>query len=228
MKIEYEFILPGREPLIIGMIWQNDRYILQNPAPATADWTLMSCQQCSHCPYRDPANSPEHCPVAVNLNALLPHFGHLLSFDQLEVIIRLPERTLHQQVSVQQVLCALLGLLFASSGCPHTEFLLPMARFHAPFASAEETTWRACGSFLLGQHLRHKAGLPVEPLDNLIERYEGLEIINAAMAKRLRSQVNNDALVNAVVILDSFAKGIPFYIEQELENLRLLYRHYLQ
>lgn len=227
MKIEYEFILPAQQPLSIGMIWQNDRYVLQNPVSEGEDWARMSCAQCSHCPYQDPATSPEFCPVALNLQALLPHFGHLLSFDKLDVCIRMPNRTLRQEASVQQALCALLGLLFASSGCPHTEFLLPMARFHAPFASAEETTWRACGSFLLGQYLRSRAGLPAEPLTRLIDHYTALETVNSAMAKRLRSQTSHDAMVNAVVILDSFAKGIPFYIEQELKNLQELYSGYL-
>ena len=55
-----------------------------------------------------------------------------------------------------------------------------------------------------------------------------LEVINRAMAQRLRGASEEDAAVNAVVILDVLAKTLPFAILDELADMRQLFSSYLE
>ena len=50
---------------------------------------------------------------------------------------------------------SLIGLIMALSGCPHMEFFKPLARFHLPWASLEETTLRSASIYLLMQFFKN-------------------------------------------------------------------------
>jgi len=96
--------------------------------------------------------------------------------------------------------------------------------FSLPFASIEETIFRSVSSYLLGQFFIHKkGGKPDIELNGLKETYGNIEKINDAMARRIRSADRRDANVNAVVILDVFAKFIPISIGNCLKNVSHLY-----
>ena len=115
----------------------------------------------------------------------------------------------------------LFGLVIAASGCPHTRFLLPMARFHLPLADEEETLYRVAGMYLLQGFLRrHDSGAGDTELDGLKEKYAALHIMNRALAERLRAAGREDAPVNAVVLRDLLAKGVPWDIDDSLDGLR--------
>ena len=58
----------------------------------------------------------------------------------------------------------------ALSGCPVLEQLKPMARFHLPFASVEETIYRAA-SMYLAIMLQEPTQDNVDPLESLFEPY---------------------------------------------------------
>ena len=58
-----------------------------------------------------------------------------------------------RETSAQQAMSSVLGLIMATSGCPWTDRLRPMARFHLPFASEAETLYRSVGMFLLAREL---------------------------------------------------------------------------
>ena len=64
-------------------------------------------------------------------------------------------------------------------------------------------------------------------LDGLRDRYQRLHAINVAMAKRLRTAVETDAPVNAVVMLDLFAKAMPASVADSLAELEYLFKPYL-
>lgn len=104
-----------------------------------------------------------------------------------------------------------------------------MARFHLPLASIEETVYRATSMYLLAQYFACRGGKrPDLDLGGLAQIYAGLEVINLAMAQRLRGASEEDAAVNAVVIPDVLAKTLPFAILDELAGMRQLFSSYLE
>ncbi|PLX98795.1 MAG: hypothetical protein C0623_11110, partial [Desulfuromonas sp.] len=128
---------------------------------------------------------------------------------------------------LQRALGSLVGLLLATSGCPHLGYFRPMARFHLPLSSEEDTFMRAAGMYLLGTYLSAQGDKRLElSLDGLKDIYHNLGIINTAMARRLRQAAQNDASVNALILLDMFVKNMPSLLEDKLETLRPLFSSY--
>jgi len=223
--LEYRFILQDNQTQTYTFQFDGERYELSEERHAPAPWCELSFQQCPNCPYQ--SNGPKYCPAALRLNQVVRDVDHMMSYEQIEVEVITRHRTIKQTSTVQEAVSSLLGLLLASSGCPHTEFLLPMARFHLPFANAEETLWRACGSFLLAQYFRREEDTPTELLEDILRHYANLEVLNSQLVKRLKSQVHSDACPNAIVLLDNYAKHFPLFIERSIEQLKPLYTAYL-
>lgn len=63
---------------------------------------------------------------------------------------------------MQRGLSSLLGLILATRDCTYTRYFRPMARFHLPLASEEETIYRAASMYLLAQYLRANDGKQVD------------------------------------------------------------------
>jgi hypothetical protein len=227
LSLSYEFTLPDGEQIFYEFAFDGQRHQLKRAKHSPPPWAQLHCQQCKHCPYKE-GSSPKYCPAAVQLSLVVTDLDKIASFEHMQVCIKTPERTIIQSVSAQQAIGSLLGLLFASSGCPHTEFLLPMAKFHQPFSTPEETLWRASGSFLLAQYFRNLNNEKSESLDDLMRRYGNLEVLNGAMVKRLKNQVDTDSCLNAIILLDNYAKMYPLFLEKSLVSLRPLYESYFQ
>ena len=78
--------------------------------------------------------------------------------------------------------------------------------------------------YLLGQYLRAQAGeTPDWSLEGLAAIYREVGAVNRAFAKRLRAAAVKDANVNAIVILDAFAKAMPSLLEDRLAELKYLF-----
>ncbi|RTL55787.1 MAG: hypothetical protein EKK46_06080 [Rhodocyclaceae bacterium] len=190
------------------------------------EWTQLEFHQCSHCPLR--VEDSPCCPVAEGLADLLDFTGPLVSHAALKVEVTTPDRTVTASTTAQRAVSSLMGLVMAASACPHMSWLRPMARFHLPLASEEETLYRAASMYLLAQYFRHREGLGTDlALAGLRDIYQRLHTVNMAMAERLRAAAEEDASVNAVVILDLLAKAMPASIEYSLEELEYLFRPYL-
>jgi hypothetical protein len=150
-----------------------------------------------------------------------------LSYDAVDVEVITAERTVVKHTTAQRTISSLMGLVTATSGCPHTDYLKPLARFHLPLASEEETIFRASAMYLLAQYFRHKQGLEADlELRGLTQRYRELHEVNLAMAQRLRAATSTDAAANAVVLLDLFAKSLPYAIEESLGEIAYLFKPY--
>jgi hypothetical protein len=194
------------------------------PAPdgELPDWTRLDRCRCPVCPL-DPA-SEKYCPVAVNLASVAARFGDKSSVMPVEARVISEEREYFKRTSLQTALSSVIGLYMATSGCPVMEVLKPMARYHLPFSSLNETVYRSVSSYLTQQYLAmKKGGEPDWDLDRLKRAYAEIEILNRAMADRIRMASSRDANCNAVVILDSFAKMVPWSLENTLpeDELRL-------
>jgi hypothetical protein len=176
-----------------------------------------------------PTDSTAHCPAALSLVDITNRFDSLFSFNEIDLVIEIDEKTIMQKTTAQQGIRSLMGLILAASGCPLLDFLKPLARFHQPLPTPEGTFFRAVSMYLLAQYFVSKSGqTPDFELVRLKKHYENLQIVNRALAERLRSAETQDAAVNALVLLDTYAMSIPDMIETSLSNLKYLFTGYLR
>ena len=199
------------------------RSIAQEKLPS---WTRLEFHQCPHCPLTQKAYP--HCPLAVNLVKIIERFGRLISYDEIKVEILTEERLVSQRTSALEGISSLMGLVIATSDCPHTDFFKPMARFHLPLASHEETIWRAIATYLIAQYFLKVQGERVDfELDGIIKIYDNIEILNAAIVERLRSASEEDSTVNALIHLDIFAKLLAPGLQESLNILQQIFNPFL-
>lgn len=222
LEIEYRLDADGEQHCYRLSLDKTTARLL-NPTPSDPpEWTRLGFCQCSNCPLSSPAVS--HCPLALHIAQVIDDWGHTLSYQQVRFEVITAERTMRGEATAQKLLCALLGLVMATSGCPHMDFFRPLARFHLPLASTEETAFRAASAYLLRQHYRGDDGAsPAHHFDGLIEIYEAVQEVNQGLAKRIACASCEDAPLNAVVLLDLFARMVPFLARSELEQLRPLF-----
>jgi len=169
-------------------------------------------------------NSHTHCPLAVNLVNIIYELDTLYSYHQIHVKVIMENRTISQETTVQKALGSLMGLVIATSGCPHTRFFKPMARFHLPLADAEETISRVTSMYLLGQYFMQEEGHTVDfHFKGLMQIYENMHIVNKETAKRLRVAGKTDSAVNAIILLDIFTYVLPMSIDSQLQEIRHLF-----
>ena len=189
-------------------------------------WAKLDFCQCPHCPLN--IASHRFCPVAGSLVDVVARFDKILSYEEIDLEIITSERKVFQHTTAQRGISSLLGVLFPASGCPHTAFFKPMVRFHLPFATRQETIFRATGMFLLAQYYLGTQGRKVDSeMKGLMQIYKNLNILNIHIAKRLRSATQADSPVNAVIVLDVFTQTVPFVIDDQLEEIRYLFEPYL-
>ena len=202
----------------------SNSFISQNHEAVPA-WAALDYHQCSNCPLVK--GEVPLCPVAANLVPLIDLCGAMSSYQTVQLEVITPERSISGETSVQRVLSSILGLIIATSPCPHTEYLKPMARFHLPLASEDETIYRATSMFLLAQYFLYKDGKAFSlDLDNLTNIYKELKIINRALAGRLRTAITEDGAVNGIIFLDLLTQSVSWSIEEGLEDLRYLFKRY--
>ncbi|MBT8342595.1 MAG: hypothetical protein HKP58_01400, partial [Desulfatitalea sp.] len=204
--ITYVFTLRDQRKAQYDLVFDAHTVELVNPADSQPPfWTALGYEQCGHCPLSTATH--DHCPVAVNLVPAMGHFDQLMSFDKIAVEVISAERHVMLNTSAQEGFSSLMGLLIAGSSCPHTHFFKPMARFHLPFASKDETMWRAAATYLLGRYFAENDLTPQDMrMDGLVAIYNDVARLNDAMVQRLRAASSRDSAVNALVHLDVFAK----------------------
>jgi len=190
------------------------------PLPAPPRWTELDYQQCPHCPLKKEQHP--HCPLALQLCNIIDRLHDTTSFDEVDLEVMTPERTITQRVELQRVIGSMVGLVSPTSGCPKTAYMKPMARFHLPLSTEEETLFRVSGMYLLAQHL---LGNPMS-LAGLHDIYEELHIVNKHIASRLKHATESDSSKNAIALLDMYSNLVPMMIEEQLPELRQLFSAY--
>jgi hypothetical protein len=220
LSIRYRFDLPDGSQKTLDFKFDAVSFKLVNPAPAAPPfWTELKFNQCANCPL-DPA-SHSHCPAALQMAAALEPLKTLVSFDTVGVTVRQSERTLYVETTAQQAMSSVLGLIMATSGCPWTDRLRPMARFHLPFANEAETVYRSVSMFLLSREMTAADSRPV--FSALTELYENLHVVNRDMSRRLGAATHTDPARNAMALLDSYATLLPAALERSLEEWKPLF-----
>jgi hypothetical protein len=190
-------------------------------------WTLLSNNMCPHCTLDRTKNV--HCPLALCISGAVDRFHSRVSHESVLVRVTTDERTVFKRTTTQKGLSSMLGLLMPCSGCPHTRFFRPMARFHLPFSSEEETIYRSLSMFMLAKYFMATDGVHIEsPLLELKAIYKNVECMNLWVARRIRSHVKADSSVNALVLLDLFAKIVSFLSDRHIETVRSWFSVYLE
>ena len=200
---------------------------IKHPQPKQVpDWARLDFKQCPNCPLQ--IEQSPYCPMAYHLIEACTLFSDLHSHKELQLIVNTNERSIIKDTTAQRAISSLLGLIIPASGCPHTAFFRPMARFHLPLSSEDETIFRATGMYLLAQYFLNQDKQNIDlKLNGLSEIYQQLHIVNNHIAERFREAFSNDSTVNAVILLDIFAKTMPYAIDDSLEEIKYLFKPYL-
>jgi hypothetical protein len=228
LSLEYEFAFPSGERKRFSIQLQKPGLGMASarggPLPP---WTRLTHHQCPNCPLR-PAHHL-HCPVAANLVEVIMSFRDCLSTAEAEIVIRHESREYRRRAPVQYGVSSLMGLYMVTSGCPILDKLRPMVQTHLPFATLEETTFRAVSMYLLAQFFRQQHGKPADwQLKELVRLCEDIGQVNQAFARRVLSINPQDASLNAIANLDCFSTVTALSIVRDsLKDLEALFAGYL-
>lgn len=181
-------------------------------------WAELGYKQCPHCPLT-PAQTP-YCPLAVRV-APLVKVPKCKSYDPVQASVVIDEKRISTDTTAQEAFSSLLGLVMATSGCPHTNFFKPLAWYHQPFAPADETLFRVCASYLTSEYLLNNRK-PAD-LSQLKIVYDNMHTINVKIANRITYDVQTDSTLNAIVLLDLLTKDLPMAIDEGLNELTTLF-----
>jgi hypothetical protein len=218
MIIEYIFEVETGDAVQVKVDLDRE-FTPERDQASDAFWTPLEFHQCENCPLAKQAY--RCCPAAVDIEGLVSKFSQFASFNKVKVRVITPEREYSKSCDVQTGLNAILGLVMATSACPILGKLKSMAKFHLPFATAEETVYRVVGNYLIRQYFLYKDGeTPDMDLDGLDALYQDLETVNNAFAERIRAASTKDASINAIVRLSGLAFLVRSSLKKQLLNQR--------
>lgn len=227
ITIRYSFKFGKDELEVFDLRLDTVNFELQGNTPEVLpDWTKLDFHQCPNCPLE--VHTHPRCPLAVNLVNIVKQFDAFLSYNETLVVVTTKERIISQVTTVQRAVGSMMGLIIAASGCPHTAYFRPMARFHLPLANDEETMYRAASMYMLAQYFLKNKGKEVDfDLIGLKSIYRNIQLINYTMAERLRAASKSDSVLNAIVDLDVYAQTLTIVIDDSLEELLSIFEPYL-
>jgi hypothetical protein len=214
LNFKYSFKLADKSEENFDFIVNAEtlRLVIDTPKDPPS-WIDLEYHQCPNCTLD--RKTTVHCPLAVNIAPVVKRFSRVLSYENVHVKAIENNRITSQETSAQMGVSSLIGLLIATSGCPFTDFLKPMVRFHLPFATEEETLWRATSTYLLAKYyLKNKGYNPEIELKGLSEIYENIGLVNVAIINRLQAATEKDSTLNALVVLDIFASSLSLEVEE--------------
>ncbi|MDJ0622086.1 MAG: hypothetical protein QNJ17_03910 [Desulfocapsaceae bacterium] len=221
---EYCFSFPSGDNRNFVLEIDNTTLLLLSPSGSSAPaWSRLSYNQCDCCPL----SSAEvlNCPIAVNLADLVTEFKQTASYDSCLVSCRSMERLVTKETVVQDGLSSIMGLIMATSGCPIMNILKPMARFHLPFATIDESLFRSVSVYLLRQYFIYlDQGQSDFHLENVKSYYDKIEKVNSGILRRIKSATRLDADRNAIVILNCLAQILHLELDDNLQSLAYIFK----
>ncbi len=228
LLIRYNFTLADDSSKAFDLQIDSRKLELINNMPEVPPfWTELDFYKCPNCLLS--TGSHPNCPLAANIVNIVKSFHKLMSYDEIQIEVTTDERIISQKTTAQKGLSSLMGLVIATSGCPHTVFLKPMARFHLPLANKEETIYRAASMYLLAQYFLKNEGCGVDlEFEGLIEIYDSIQIVNTYTARRLQASSEADSPANAITLLHVYSMALPLAAKESLEKLRYLFAPYIR
>ncbi len=227
-KIDFSFrFSDGQRKDVNIRIDEKTLNIIRPEIKVPPSWAKLENFKCIHCPLDE--LKFKYCPVAVNLNDIIIDFHDFNSYDKVEVFINTEAREYYKNTSLQNGLGSMLGVIMVANDCPIMGRLKPMMRYHLPFATLDETDYRVMAMYMLAQYvIAKKGGQPDWEMNKLKEVYEDIKILNQNVSRQLSKILSKDAVVNAVVVLNSFAEHVTFLLSKNMmKRLEILFKDYL-
>jgi len=220
-NIKYTFEFEDGSSWVYDLQFDAEHYFLPKEGTAIKEWTQLGFQQCPNCPLK--AANCAQCPVARNLNQVVEDSKTTLSVKRAKVRVETSERHYEKECATQEGLRSLFGVVMASSGCPHLDWLRPLARFHLPFSDADETLFRvlsleALKAFFSGDEVSLSS-----VSKKIADRYREVETVNHSFVKRIRTYCQADADKNAIAALDVFVQMFPYQMQSNFDSLRAFF-----
>ena len=222
IRYTYNFQFEDGSTKVFDVLLDPKTYELRaSPNPNLPEWTKLKFHQCENCPLADDV---PHCPVAVNLSHLIEEFKFNQSTDNAFVVVDGPDRSYVKETSVQKGLSSIMGIIMVTSNCPVLDTMRPMVRFHLPFATSLETTYRTITMYLMTQFIEmKKGGSPDWKLEKLVHTYKEIAKVNKGMWNRLSNAAKLDANVNALIILNSFVDALRHSVKTGLDEISKMF-----
>lgn len=223
IKISYSIRLQGGKKIDFDLQMDDKTQIAVNMTPKNPPgWATLGFHQCGNCTLN--LKDHKYCPAALNLVQLIDKCQDLGSFEKVRVEVKTPDRNYIVEAPAQKVLSSLVGLIMATSGCPHTKVFKPMVRFHLPLATDEEDLYRVSAMFMLAQYFLHKQDREIDvDLEGLSEVYRELQIVNKAMTERLSAADDKETAKSAILRLHLFSHMMPYNIKDSLDKIQYLF-----
>ena len=222
-KIDYEFILSNAERKRYSILLDPETISIIRPEHAPPpDWTNLEYHQCQDCPLDTTRH--DHCPIAVNIFEIVEEFKDTISYSECLVRCTTPERMYQKETSLMEGLSSIFGIIMATSNCPVMDFFKPMARFHLPFSTIEETTVRVISMFLLRRHFEaENDNTQCIDFKELEQSYAKVGSVNEGLFTRIRSLGTKDADKNAIIMLHSLSQLLSSDIDYSLGSIAYLF-----
>jgi len=197
---------------------KNNLDLIQDLRATYPEWTDLDFCKCPHCPFEK--EKTLHCPVAKSMIPLIEFCADIVSHEDVRVTIETEERAYMKDTPVHAAISAIVGIYMVTSGCPHMNKLRPMVRFHLPFQSLEESTYRSISMYLVAQYFLHKQGKEADwDLQELSWLFDNVSKVNVSFGNRLREIQSKDSALNAISNLDCFAQSITFSLQDFNDNV---------
>ena len=216
INYRYKFVLSeGVEKEVNVRLDARTMNLVNEKGESYPRWTELDFFKCSNCRLDETRNA--YCPIAVNVHDLIEEFKGCVSYQDIDLFIDSESRRYTANTTLQKGLGSLIGIYMVTSGCPIMEKLKPMVRYHLPFATEEETVYRVISMYLFAQYFLFRRGeKPDWALEKLVDIYQDVGELNRCFCMRLKNISPEDGCVNAVIILDCFAKSVVLSVNQEM------------
>ncbi len=224
----YKFEFPdGKKTEFVVELERTTLDLIKENSGSQPEWTRLEFNKCPDCPL----NEVEHknCPVAENIVEVIDFFRPFYSYDKVDVEVETKNRIYRKpDIALQKGVSSLLGIYMVTTGCPILGRLKPMVRYHLPFSSLWENSYRVISMYLTAQYFANKRGEePDWDLKNLTELYNKIHHVNKSFWKRLSAIESKDTSINALIILDTSASHVQFQLDEEhLSEIDMLCKTY--
>ena len=215
IKYVFQFDDLPRKEITLNFDNSTFQMIPETQSSPLPSWTKLTCCKCPHCPLDEKRH--EFCPIAANMSNIVDCFSADILEKNALVTVTVPERKYCKRVSVKTAASSLLGIFMVTSGCPIMDKLKPMARFHLPFASIEETIYRSASTYLVAQHfLSEEDQEPDWEMKKMSLIYNDIEKVNKSFLARLEQGISDDSITSTLLTLECFAYYMNLSIQGNL------------
>ncbi|THB77705.1 MAG: hypothetical protein D6B25_06170 [Desulfobulbaceae bacterium] len=222
ITFEYLFTFPDGTSKHFILALDPQTLLLKNKTVQEPDWARLTTHQCQCCA-RDPETTT-FCPVALNISHLVSSFISIASYESCTVSCKTLERTVSKKTIVQDGLSSIMGIIMATSGCETMNVLKPMARFHLPFATVDESVFRTASIYLLRQFfIDRETGSGDFQLKYLKQQWSQIEQVNEGILRRIKAANKLDADRNAIVVLNCLAQILTMELDEDLSSLKPIF-----